>query len=263
MDTLSVIRCICACMFLLDSYQTSIKPSHTGRELLQNGMKLTTIPIGSSTVHVLNIAYNEIENITNYVFYESYYTSVRSIDVSQNRINNIEVFAFAGLKCVKSVDLSDNFIETIPRDVFKFNLRLHRLTLMNNFISFDKQRMFLTSNTIETLILSNNRIDEIYDQTFAGLPKLRRLILSDNDLTSISRQSFRTLTRLSYLSLANTGVHRLKETMFGTTPNMINVENTPLAKKFHPSLTLLRDTAVKNLLHINQYLKNTTGFTYD
>lgn len=227
------------------------------------GMKLTTIPVGSNTVHILNVAYNELENITNYTFFDNYYTSIRSIDLSQNRIKNIDVYAFAGLKYVKSIDLSDNFIQTLPQDAFKSNLRLHRITLMNNFISFDKHRMFLASNTIETLILSNNRIEEIYDHTFAGLTKLRRLILSDNDLTSISRQSFRTLTRLSYLSLANTGVHRLKETMFGNTPNMINVENTPLAKKFHPNLTLLRDAAIKSLLNINQYLMNTTGFGYD
>lgn len=227
------------------------------------GTKLTTIPVGSNTVHILNIAYNEIENVTNYIFFDNYYTSVRSIDLSQNRINNVGIFAFAGLKYVKSIDLSDNFIQSLPHDAFKSNFRLHRLTLMNNFISFDKHRTFLTSNAIETLILSNNRIEEIYDQTFTGLSKLKRLILSDNDLTSISRQSFRTLTRLSYLNLANTGVHRLKETMFGNTPNMINVENTPLAKKFHPNLTVLRDNAVKNLLHIDQYLRNTTGFSYD
>lgn len=235
---------------------TSTPSTLSNRHALRHrGLDLQFIPTGTPEVEILNVSYNTIEKLPDYVFHNSSYERLKKILIYQNKINEISNLAFRGLKHLKMVDLSDNNLTTLDPYTFRTNTNLEKLVLINNNIRFDRLQIFLVSQSLETLILSNNQIDQIYEVTFLGVPNLLNLFLNGNDLIYISPNSFKTLTNLNYLSLSNTGIHRLSQNMFGNSlPAMVNLEGTPLATKFDPPLKKVMEESLEKLMRIDKLL---------
>lgn len=224
------------------------------QEIIKMGLGLEEIPAGSPEVQVLNVAYNRITTLPDFVFINNTYRNLKTILIHENKINTISTNAFRGLRLLKMVDISDNNISTIDPYTFKTNFRLQKLILVRNSVSFDRLQTFIISHSLETLILSNNRITQIHELTFMGVPNLKNLILNNNILTYVAPNSFKNLNKLYYLSLANTGVYRLSENMFGQLPRKVNLESTPLANRFDPPLEKITERGLENLIRIDKYL---------
>lgn len=238
-------------VYCISPITTTEKPKE---DIIQMGLGLNRIPPGRPETQVLNIAYNHIERLPEYIFVNNSYRNLKKLFLHENKISNISMHAFRGLKFLRIVDMSDNRISAIDPYTFKSNPRLQKLILVRNHISFDRLQTFLVSHSIETLILSNNRIDQIHELTFLGVPNLKNLILNNNALTYMATNSFKMLHKLHYLSLANTGVYRLSENMFSQLPRIVNLENTPLANRFSPALRRVTDDGLANLIKIDRYL---------
>ncbi|XP_018570139.1 SLIT and NTRK-like protein 6 [Anoplophora glabripennis] len=230
---------------------TTQMPMH----VVQMGKGLERIPPGDSFVRSINFAYNHIAALPPYVFHHNQYKTLHRIELCQNKISEISQRAFRELKQLKMVDLSGNNITIIDPNTFKPNPRLEKLDLSYNKISFNPSRSFLQSHSLETLILSDNKIEQIYEVTFYKLPKLRNLMMDNNIIFLIEPNSFAPLGNLMYLSLVNTGVYRLSENMFPNQsyPRIIDLTDTPLANKFNPPLTKVKNNAVVNLINIDRY----------
>lgn len=224
------------------------------QELIRMGLGLDRIPAGNPDIQVLNVAYNHISTLPDFVFFNSSYRGLRTILVHENKINTIGTFAFRGLRLVRMIDLSDNNISTIDPYTFKTNIRLQKLILVRNSVSFDRLQTFIISHSLETLLLSHNRITQIHELTFMGVPNLKNLVLNNNALSYVAPNSFKNLNKLYYLSLANTGVYRLSENMFGQLPRKVNLESTPLANRFDPPLQKITERGLANLIRIDKYL---------
>lgn len=213
---------------------------------------LRHIPVGSTSVLHLNLAYNYIRKLDNYTFVENRYRDVKKIYLFRNAIVKVGVDAFRGLHQLETVDLSDNNLTTLAYDTFATNVNLRELILANNRIRFIRQATFVRSHSLQTLSLTGNRITEIHDATFIGLANLRRLMLSDNPLTTLAPMCFKSLKKLRYLSLANTDVHRIHVDMFFAFPRIIHVGGTPFADTFRPPLTQLTSQSFAELTHFDQ-----------
>lgn len=216
--------------------------------LMSRGLDL--IPKGSEVVETLDLSYNNIENLPDYVLWNNSYTNIKKVSLHQNRISNISANAFKGARQIREVDLSDNLVTSIDPYLFKSNTRLQKLIIMNNSIKFNRLQTFILSSSLQYLVLSNNNIDQIYEVTFLGVPNLRSLILNDNNVFRMASNSFRTLNKLHYLSLANTGVYRLGASMFSQIPQIVNLEGTPLSKRFEPPLKKITGDSVTRLIHL-------------
>lgn len=239
----------------LSTTETPPSPPRAVRhEITKMGLGLEKIPGGTPDVQVLNVAYNRISTLPDFVFYNNSYRGLKDLMVHENKITTVGAYAFRGLRLLKTVDMSDNNISTIDPYTFKTNTRLQRLMLVRNVIAFDRLQTFLISHSLETLVLSRNRITQIHELTFMGLPNLKNLVLNDNSLSHVAPNSFKSLSRLHYLSLANTGVYRLSESMFGQLPRMVNLEGTPLANRFDPPLEKIGEQGLENLIRIDKYL---------
>lgn len=243
----------------LEADDTSLKAYETSSQMpihvIQMGKGLERIPPGDNFVRSVNFAYNHIEFLPPYVFHHNQYKTLHRIELCQNKISNISQRAFKELRQLKMVDLSGNNITFIDPNTFKTNAKLEKLDLSYNKISFNPNRSFLQSQSLETLILSDNRIEQIYEITFYKIPKLRNLMMDNNIIFLIEPNSFAPLSNLMYLSLVNTGVYRLSENMFKnqTYPRVIDLTDTPLANKFNPPLTKIKNNAVINLINIDKY----------
>lgn len=224
-------------------------------QYVEMGQGLESIPHGSNEIQLLNLAYNHLSSLPEYIFTNSSYKSLTTIDLSQNKINTIHPTAFRGLKNLSTVILTDNNVTSLDVYSFRYNLKLTKLDLSRNRLNFNRLRVFLVSQNLETLILKENRIEQIYELTFLGLPNLKYLNMDGNLLFMIAQNSFRSLNKLQYLSLANTGVYRLSQSMFGNNlPRIIDLEETPLSKRFDPPLKKINNNAVKSLMNLDKHI---------
>ncbi|KAK9877931.1 hypothetical protein WA026_020154 [Henosepilachna vigintioctopunctata] len=217
-------------------------------KLKMTGKQLQEIPEGHISVRILDLAYNHLSYLPMNGFKNKSFKNITSLDLHQNRINNVSSSAFFGLKILTEVDISSNQITALDSYTFEYNRKLKKLDLSNNRIQFTKSEVFLVSTSINTLILSNNNIDQLYELTFVGLKYLTNLVLDDNCLNTIHSNSLKPLIGIEFLSLAQTNVVSLKTTMFTRIPRILNIESTPLAKKFDPPLTRIKKSQVATLL---------------
>ncbi|KAF6111519.1 slit guidance ligand 1 [Phyllostomus discolor] len=104
-------------------------------------------------------------------------THLKKINLSNNKVSEIEDGAFEGAASVSELHLTANQLESI------------------------RSGMFRGLDGLRTLMLRNNRISCIHNDSFTGLRNVRLLSLYDNQITTISPGAFDTLQALSTLNL--------------------------------------------------------------
>ncbi|CAG9761432.1 unnamed protein product [Ceutorhynchus assimilis] len=222
----------------------------------QMGKKLHYIPQGQFSIISANFAYNVIEELPPYVFYKNLYKNLEILVLSHNRISNIDAEAFRELRQLRKVDLSSNNITHLEANVFRQSHRLERVDLSFNNIITDPEKPLFKSQSVQTLILAYNQIVNVYDITFARLPNLQILFLDNNLLFYLSPNCFVHLRHLQYVSLSNTNVFKLTNSMFKTIPRLMDLSETPLAKKFEPPLRKVRSGQLVKLMDIEEYISD-------
>ncbi|MBZ3884857.1 Slit-like protein 1 protein [Sciurus carolinensis] len=103
--------------------------------------------------------------------------STAELNLSNNKVSEIEDGAFEGAASVSELHLTANQLESI------------------------RSGMFRGLDGLRTLMLRNNRISCIHNDSFTGLRNVRLLSLYDNQITTISPGAFDTLQALSTLNL--------------------------------------------------------------
>ncbi|KAJ6659407.1 hypothetical protein lerEdw1_019139, partial [Lerista edwardsae] len=102
---------------------------------------------------------------------------LRKINLSNNKITDIEEGAFEGASGVNEVLLTSNRLENV------------------------RHKMFKGLESLKTLMLRSNRISCVSNDSFTGLSSVRLLSLYDNQITTIAPGAFDTLHSLSTLNL--------------------------------------------------------------
>uniref|UniRef100_UPI00398EF0D9 slit homolog 2 protein isoform X1 n=1 Tax=Pristiophorus japonicus TaxID=55135 RepID=UPI00398EF0D9 len=123
------------------------------------------------------------------------------------RLNNNEFTVleatgiFKKLPQLRKINLSNNKITDIEEGVFEGATGVNEVLLTGNRLETVHRKMFKGLDSLKTLMLRSNKISCVSNNTFTGLSSVRLLSLYDNQITTISPGAFDTLHSLSTLNL--------------------------------------------------------------
>uniref|UniRef100_A0A3B5LUE5 Slit homolog 1b (Drosophila) n=1 Tax=Xiphophorus couchianus TaxID=32473 RepID=A0A3B5LUE5_9TELE len=128
--------------------------------------------------------------------------STEELRLNNNDLSMLEATgAFKGLSHLKKINLSNNKILEIEDGAFEGASSVGELHLTANHLESVRGSMFKGMEGLRMLMLRNNRISCIHNSSFTGLTNVRLLSLYDNQLTTILPGAFDTLPNLSTLNL--------------------------------------------------------------
>ncbi|XP_014341487.2 leucine-rich repeat and immunoglobulin-like domain-containing nogo receptor-interacting protein 1 [Latimeria chalumnae] len=181
-----VLQLFCLCPILLtagvlllgSALSCPIKCECSNREgfLLCDHKRLTTVPTGVPP-------------------------ETKNLDLSNNRIKNLNPDEFSSLWHLEELDLSENIISNIEPGAFNNLLNLQTLKLRRNKLRIIPAGVFAGLLNLTILDISENEIVVFLDHAFKDLLNLRTLDAGDNQLVFVSRQAFRGLQSLQQLTL--------------------------------------------------------------
>lgn len=131
----------------------------------------------------INLSNNDIEIILQGTFNRLEF--LKSIDLSKNKIKELNLQLFIGLKNLTEINLQNNNLENINGNCFRDLEYLKHLCLSNNNIKETTERQFCFLNKLELLDLDYNQIKEIHPDSFRWLKKLINLKLNNNNFNDI------------------------------------------------------------------------------
>ncbi|MEE6486147.1 hypothetical protein FKM82_014524 [Ascaphus truei] len=123
------------------------------------------------------------------------------------RLNNNEISVlestgiFRKLPHLKKINLSNNKISEIEDGAFEGAVSVGELHLTANHLESVRSAMFRGLEGLRTLMLRNNRVSCVHNDSFTGLRNVRLLSLYDNQISTITPGAFDTLQSLSTLNL--------------------------------------------------------------
>ncbi|XP_070965621.1 slit homolog 1 protein-like [Oncorhynchus clarkii lewisi] len=128
--------------------------------------------------------------------------STTELRLNNNDISVLEATGvFKTLSQLKKINLSNNKISEIEDGVFEGAGSVMELHLTANHLDSVRGTMFRGMGGVRMLMLRNNRISCIHNGSFTGLTNVRLLSLYDNQLHTIMPGAFDTLPHLSTLNL--------------------------------------------------------------
>ncbi|XP_030634383.1 tsukushi isoform X2 [Chanos chanos] len=211
-------RCEVESFGLFDSF------SLTKVDCSRMGPGTAPVPIPLDTSY-LDLSFNSIGSITDSMLSGPGYTTLVSLDLSNNDISRVSSHAFSKLRYLETLDLSHNSLDSLPNGCFsglplvevdlgdnsfqEFNLDMFTTRGQETPISVDLSNNMLTVVTrnsqsqhlyIKTLVLASNRLTTVPD--LAGIP-LQYLNLDGNPISQIEEGAFEDMKDLVYLSLSS------------------------------------------------------------
>ncbi|XP_010887308.2 slit homolog 1 protein isoform X1 [Esox lucius] len=128
--------------------------------------------------------------------------STTELRLNNNEITTLEATGvFKTLSQLKKINLSNNKITEIEDGAFEGAGSVNELHLTANQLDSVRSGMFKGLEGLRMLMLRNNKISCIHNNSFTGLYNVRLLSLYDNQLTTITPGAFDTLQTLSTLNL--------------------------------------------------------------
>ena len=186
---------------------------------------LEVVPIQlNPNVKTISLRDNRIGDVH---FTLAFYSNLRSLDVSRNRISslgsknfelqeklvslnasgnqiaNLSKFTFSGLKSLRVLDLSRNLIESLEGGVWEDSPNLWEMHLRSNKIITIGEGVFDPLINLKVLDLSDNQLLDVPTGALGRLPSLKTLNLGDNLVESISGDAIPNLRDLKFLSLSS------------------------------------------------------------
>ncbi len=143
-------------------------------------------------------SFNKFTRLNTHMF--SHVPCLNSINLSHNRIEDVDEECFTGLELVENLNLSMNNLCTMP-DLNKLK-SLTNLNLSFNEIKFIERECFSDLVNLRELDLSGNKITSVYDDTFQSQSHLISLNLSNNLIQSWAPNTFTGLKNLQVLNLS-------------------------------------------------------------
>lgn len=136
---------------------------------------------------------------------------IREINVKNSSINFVEPFALKDCKQLEILDMSQNKITDLERGIFKYNRVLLYVNLSYNALEYLDSNIFMTNNQLEYVDLSHNKIKYIQKSVFFPLKHLKIINLKHNQLLGFEEITFlhemnpnvKVLLNTSYLQCTN------------------------------------------------------------
>lgn len=147
---------------------------------INNNTGLGTIetPFFQEGLAAIVIVGNDIEIVGEHAF--EGLTSLKSLDLSRNKISKIHANAFKDLRELRFLNLSYNQIESLETATFSTNINLVDIRLAHNKIKIVQQQLFLTNTLLTFVDLHANEISQIGIRFTNGLTELDKIDLRAN-----------------------------------------------------------------------------------
>lgn len=178
-----------------DGYKFNISYSHV-KTVKEGAFKNFT-----DSVKLINLDHNQIETIGSSAFYTTNKTSWYLLDLSNNKLKNLNSKQFVGVS-VEMLDLSQN--QLVDISIFD-GLEVSVLNLANNLIEdvpvdvFSNMQIRTARESVyyynsKSIVLTSNRIRKIEKGSFRVKGNLRRIILNNNEITIVKNNTFENMT---------------------------------------------------------------------
>ena len=167
-----------------------------------SGTNITEIPIIPRQSRGISLAFNDIVNIS-LEFKVMFF--LHSLNISHNKVDSVDHYAFKDLNNLFILDLSHNGITNFYSNMFKF---LHNLRYIyvngNPLVSIEAYAFHGLSNVLSLDISNSLQTKLLVDYTFTGLGKLQLLNITDNIIDKISYKALSGLSECESIDLRGT-----------------------------------------------------------
>ncbi|XP_022916006.2 chondroadherin-like [Onthophagus taurus] len=136
-------------------------------------------------------------------------TSLISLDLSQNKIQNLTAYVFSSLKNLEQLNLSRNGLENIENGAFKGLSKLEYLDLENNNIHTLQYATFIRLHNLRELHMPYNKLYVLKLGLFSPMPELRYLNVSHNNIHGIAKGNVMKLYHLHTLDISYNDITEL------------------------------------------------------
>ncbi|XP_045481490.1 amphoterin-induced protein 1-like [Harmonia axyridis] len=191
-----IIRVECPSYCICEYYSNLKKATCVNRTIVVADLDLP------SQTQILDVSYNQISELNENVFIKNKLMQLQLLNMSHNRIGEINIFAFKGLKRLKVLDLSYNSVQRIHSQWFNDLSKLEHLFLRGNHFG-DTSRLqdySFNSEKLKVLDLSKSYITFLKSEIF-NLPQLNHLDLTGNQLITLNQDILSQLKSLKVLKI--------------------------------------------------------------
>ncbi len=182
-------------------------------------------------------------------------STVNNLDLSNNRIFALQRAVFSPLKDAVIIDVSSNKINQIDGNAFnglQVNLRL--LNLSFNLLGEIDSDTFTNLTDLRVLDLSHNHIGVLGYKAFSGLPKLRALYLTGNSLRDLGFPE--SLPNLDFLLLGDNKLNSLYSiTDLGMNSIHVDVTDNRLTNLEDIYVILSNFSRLENIFYGGNFIK--------
>ncbi|XP_029986681.1 toll-like receptor 2 [Sphaeramia orbicularis] len=163
--------------------------------------QLQQVPTTTSKLTtVLNLSFNWITSILHDDFLG--YSSLRSLIISNNRINMIDREAFSPLKNLENLDLSENDLDTLSAEWFRHLPSLQSLNILGNrYQSLSQDSLFQPLKNLKKLHFGGPLLQSVRKGDFSGLGCLEELVFDGRNLQKYDKGSLRVIEAISHATL--------------------------------------------------------------
>lgn len=165
----------------------------------------TTIPSNEletgSLYTALNMSFNRIHILDENTFITRGYSTLETLDISNNNLSDISPYAFTGLDTMRKLILGNNDLLSLQEEVFEPLINLEELYLQRNKLSTILPQTLSPMEKLIHLDLRYNKLTDIDEGTFTNLGVLEKLMLTGNVIKTFAPEKFSNLKSLQYLEL--------------------------------------------------------------
>lgn len=263
---LSPARCICPS-------KCTCRDEALVASCVRAGLEVVPIQLNPD-VELIDLKENRIGNVD---YTLTFYTSLKKLDVSINKINSLKSHnfesqgklislnasynqisslgkdAFRGLKLLKQLDLSHNNISAVDSAAFRDTTDLQSIDLSHNSItSFSDPAVFKYVSALRVLHLHHNEILDVPSALIKHLPPpcvLETLTLNGNLIEVIEDKSFPPPCSHSMktLDLSSNIIRDIEKSAFDTLNNLIAIDLSINNLTFIPTMQLSKLSRLKEL----------------
>ncbi|XP_013194674.1 leucine-rich repeat neuronal protein 2 [Amyelois transitella] len=169
------------------------------------GLEIVPIQLNPEATHI-NLTHNIINNLL-YTF--AFYTQLTVLDMSYNKIQDLDSKNFENNMEMTHLNLSHNLLKHLDKDTFIGLKKLVDLDLSNNVISNVHAQTFKDLSVLEKLDLSNNKLVSFQPDTFEPLSTLKILSLRNNSILDIPSANLFFVVHLEFLDLSENLIQRV------------------------------------------------------
>lgn len=182
-------------------------------------------------------------------------SAVEIFDLSKNRIYALQMAVFSPLKNVKIIDVSLNKINQINRNAFSgLQGHLRMLNLSYNLLGEIYSYTFNSLTDLRVLDLSYNHIGVLGYKAYSGLPKLRALYLTGNSLRELGFPA--SLPNIEFLLLGDNKLNSLSNIVdLGMNSIYVNVSDNRLTNMEDVYVILTHFKHIKSLFYGGNFIK--------